>query len=220
MKAFAFAFFVATFLCFAPETTVAQNRPTEPFVASPAKALGLSLVLPGLGHRHAEEGNWTRSAITYAVADASLWLSFLGSTWHRSHLIQSYETLAIRSAGANLDGKDRTFYLNLASFESSDIYLETMLRNRAWDRIDYVSDPNFQWEWTSDDTYNEFRDLRNRSESLKRRKSILIASLVANRLLSGAISARKAGKSRNRSFSAVILPPADRIPTVALRMGF
>ena len=187
---------------------------------SAGKAFGLSLLLPGLGHRYVHQNQWSGWAKTYAAADGALWLSLIGGEWRRDHLVQSYTTLARGSAMASVAGKDRTFFLTLASFESSDVYLETMLRNRAWDRIDYVDDPDFQWEWQSDAAFNRYRDLRDDAESLRRRRSILIASLVANRLISGAIAARSAGRSRRTQVTASLSPPIDAAPVLSLNVRF
>jgi len=221
MKPIFAALALASLMLFSPATTRAQDLDLSlAATPSPAKAFGLSILMPGLGHHHATGGSWSRSGFIYAATDLSMWISLLGSSWHRNQLISSFETLASRSAGAQIEGKDRTFFLNLASFESSDVYLDTMLRNRAWDRIDYVDDPSFLWSWESTESYNEFRSLRNRSETLKRRRSILIAGLVANRLLSGVISARKASKYSRVSVSAAFVPPVGDHPTIALRVGF
>jgi len=187
---------------------------------SAKKALGLSILLPGLGHKHVNDGQWSRSSISYAAADVGLWIALFGGEWHRNQLIDSYTTLARGSAGAITEGKDRTFFLNLAAYQSSDEFLNTVLRNRAWDQIDYVSDPAFQWDWETEQDYNRYRDLRDESESLRRRRSILIASLVANRLLSGAISARKAGREGRVSISARFAAPIQNNPVLALRVGF
>jgi len=187
---------------------------------SAKRALFSSILLPGLGHKYVNEGKWSRWAVTYAAADVSLWLSLLGGEWHRNSLVRSYETLAAGSAGASLAGKDRSFYLNLATFESSDAYLETMLRTRQWDQLDYVSKASYQWDWESESKFVEFRALRNDAESLKRRRSFLIAGLVVNRILSGAISARKAGKMNRTHVSAYVSPPVETLPVLSLRVGF
>lgn len=197
-----------------------QTLPEPAQDTSAGKAFGLSLVLPGLGHRYVNLGQWSGWARTYAAADVSLWLGLIGGEWHRDQLEQSYRTLASSSAGADLSGKDRTFYLNLASFESSDVYRDTMLRNRSWDRISYVDDPAYHWAWESEADYNRFRDLRDDAESLKRRRSILIASLVANRLISGAIAARSAGRSRRAQLSAALGAPVEGLPSVHLGLRF
>lgn len=187
---------------------------------SPGKAFGLSFLLPGLGHRYVNDGNWSGWATTYASADVALWLSLIGGEWRRNDLVESYTTLARGSASAQVDGKDRTFFLNLASFESSDQYRETMLRNRSWDLIGYVDDPSFQWEWDSEANYNRFRDMRDDAESLRRRRSILIASLVANRLISGAIAARSAGRASRVQISANLSAPIEKAPLVTLSARF
>ena len=198
----------------------AQEMDDATWEASAGKAFGLSMVLPGLGHRYVRQGEWSGWAKTYAAADVSLWLSLFGGEWRRDQHIQSYRTLAAGSADADLSGKDRTFFLNLASFTSSDEYRETMLRNRAWDRVDYVDQPGYQWAWESEEDFNRFRDLRDDAESLRRRRSILIASLVANRLISGAIAARSAGRSRRAQVSAALGAPVETVPTLSLRVAF
>lgn len=157
----------------------------------PQKAFGMSLVLPGWGHRYAQDGSWRGRATFFALADAALWLSVLNTNRRYNHLVQSFETLAQTRAGADITGKDRTFYLNLATYRSSDEFLTLQLRNRGWDQLDYVSDASFQWAWESEEDFATFRDLRDDSESFRRRRPVLIALLVANRLVSG-ISAIRA----------------------------
>ena len=208
--------------------TTASSTPGAPSLpesfplasASAKKALALSFLLPGLGHKYANQGHWNGWAVTYAAADVALWLSLFGSEWHRNSLVNSYTTLATGSAHANVEGKNRTFFLNLAAFESSEVFRETMLRNRQWDQIDYVADPSFQWEWESEASFNEFRELRNDAESLRRRRTIIIASLIVNRLLSGATSARKVSRTGRLSLAASLAPPIDTLPVFSLRVGF
>jgi hypothetical protein len=168
----------------APELALQSRR-------SPGKAFALSLLLPGLGHRYAN-GRWTGGGTTFALVDVGLWVGLITGEWSRNRSVQSYTTLAASGADADVEGKDRSFFLNLATYESSDEYLEVQLRTRNWDRLEYVSDPSFQWAWSSMDDFERYRELRDDAESLSRRRSIIIAALVANRLLSGLISARKA----------------------------
>ena len=180
------------------QPVVAQKLP------SPQKAFLRSLVLPGWGHSYAQ-GSWRGMATVYTGADIGLWLGLINANWRRDNLIQDYETLAVTRAGADIEGKDRTFYLNLATYQSSDEYLSAQLRNRAWDRVDYVSDPAFHWAWSTEQDFFDFRDMRDDAETLGRRRSVFIALLVANRLLAGISSIGVTNKARmpvEMSFSA------------------
>ena len=189
---------------------------------SPTKAFGLSLILPGLGQRYVSGGNWGGWGTTFAITDASLWIALFGSEWHQDHLVESYTSLAAGSAGADVVSKDRTFFLNLATYKSSDEFLETVLRNRAWDQIDYVDSPSFQWNWSSDADFVQFRSLREDAESLRRRRGILIASLVANRIISGIMAAWRATRIKTESLTIQLGPPPRfaSLPKAKIRIRF
>ena len=188
---------------------------------SAKKAFGMSLLFPGWGHYYAQNKSWRGRATVHAGAEIGLWLGLISSQWRKNHFIQSYETLAATRGNANIEGKDRAFYLNLATYQSSDDYLAFQLRNRAWDRIDYVDDPAFHWSWESSDDFQEFRDLREDAESLRRRRSIFIALLVANRLLAGLSSISAANKTNaNLQLSFSQPPPNERVPVLHASIRF
>ncbi|MDX1741296.1 MAG: hypothetical protein R3178_08390 [Rhodothermales bacterium] len=186
---------------------------------APAKAAALSLVLPGLGQRYANGGRWSTSATLFATADVAVWLGLVGTLRARSSRTDAYRTLAVSGANADIEGKDRRFFLNLATFRSSDEYLEVQLRNRAWDQLDYVSDPSYQWSWTDEADFLAFRDLRDDAESLGRRRSVLVAALVANRVISALVAVRTAGRyNRNSAVGLSFGPPPEGADWPALRM--
>jgi hypothetical protein len=190
---------------------------------APVKAAALSLVLPGLGQRYANGGRWSTSAGLFAAADVAVWLGLFRTVRTRSSRTDAYRTLAVSGAHADIDGKDRRFFLNLATFRSSDEYLEVQLRNRAWDQLDYVSDPSFQWEWTDEADFLAFRDLRDDAESLGRRRSILVATLVANRVVSALIAMRSASRLDAMPPTRLGFAPPPRgasWPTVNLQLDF
>jgi hypothetical protein len=182
----------------------------------------LSLILPGLGQRYADGGQWSTSATLFATADVAVWLGLIGTLRTRSSRTDAYRTLAVSGAGADIEDKDRRFFLNLATFRSSDEYLDVQLRNRAWDQLDYVSDPSYQWNWTDEADFLAFRDLRNDAESLGRRRSVLVAALVANRVISALVAVRSAGRHNRQSAAQLSLapPPAGSSwPTVRVEIG-
>jgi hypothetical protein len=207
--------FLSTVPAFA-QSPVVQERPPSPKIA-----FVRSLALPGWGHQYAQGGSWRGKATLFAGAELGLWLGLANSIWQRNHIVQNYETLAATQAHADISGKDRRFFLNLASYQSSDEYLAAQLRNRAWDRIDYVDDPAFQWAWETEDDFFTFREMREDAETLRRRRSLFVALLVANRLLAGLSSiqtANKAGTSLSLSLGAP--PTGANHPMLQAQIGF
>ena len=203
-------------LLFQAQSVQEQLQLSPAATPSAKKALFLSLLLPGLGHRYANNGSWGGVASAFAAIDVGLWAALIGGEWRRDHLEESYTTLAASKAGAKVDGKDRFFFLNVATYRSSEEFLETILRNRAWDQIDYVQDVSFQWSWSTESDFVRYRSLREDAESLRRRRAVLIASLVANRLISGLTAARRAGK---RELRLSLGPPVGSSGTPTARVN-
>lgn len=229
---------------FAPPT--AQSHPADAFLTSPAnpadvlrsadeshaafddrkvsggKAFVLSLLLPGLGHRYVHGGDWDGWASIFAVADAGLWAGLIGSEWRRHHLVDSYTTLAATYAGAQTEGKDRDFFLYLAGYRSSEEFVEVQLRIRNWGQIGYVDDPAYQWEWISEEQFAEYGRIREDAETLRRRRTFFVTSLVANRLISSFTALRAAGRARSARMEVSLgVPPVDAsAPLLELRYRF
>lgn len=191
---------------------------------SPLKAFALSLALPGLGHRYVHGGDWDGAASAFAVAEAGFWTGVLVADWRHDQAVESYETLAATRADAQIDGKDRRFFLELATYRSSDEFLDSQLRNRAWDQVGYVSDPAFQWDWQSEADFLRYRDLRDEADTFSNRRTLFIATLVANRLIAG-LTAVRAARRANRAVPDLSLsfapPPAGaHAPLARLRVRF
>ena len=171
---------------------------------SPGAAFGLSLVLPGLGHRYAA-GGWGRTATVYALADAGLWIALLDVGARLGNAETGFETLAVAGADAHIEGQGRGFFLNLSRHRSSEEYVEQLLRDRAWNELDTAQLPENQWEWASEEDFQWYRALREDAESLRRRRPIYAALLAGNRLLSG-IGALRAARRVNRTELYDLLP--------------
>ncbi len=178
----------------------------------PAKAAVYSIVLPGLGHRYANEGRWNRRAALYTITDAVLIAGLISSEWQRRHLEESYQTWATSYAGIAPAGKDRRFYVTIGNYLSSDEYQETQLRQRRVDLVAYVSDPEFQWRWSRIEDLQRYRDLRKNSESWSQRRGSFIAALVANRLVAALSALITTRRKRDRMLQVAIVPgPAVHI---------
>lgn len=212
-------FVLALLVLAVPTAAYAQDTSTR----SPQKAFVRSLLVPGWGHRYAR-GDWNGAATGFLLAEVGLWTGVGVATWQRGAAIDSYEALARTEAGADLDGKDRRFFIELATYASSDAYLEAQLRNRAWDDLGYVSDPAFQWAWTSDDAFRRYRDLRDESDALGNRRTLFIAALVGNRLVAALTSIRAANRasaaSRDVALSFSAPPEGSTLPLTRLQVRF
>ena len=194
----------------------------EPVVkrASSGKAFALSMIAPGLGHRYVRGGDWGRWGTAFALTDAGLWVGLLGTSRRRGHLIENYRTLATRHAGVDPSGKDRTFYLQAATYRSSQSFTDAQFRNGALDQIAYAADPSFQWRWDTEEHFLLFRELREDAESLRRRRTLLIASLAANRLIAGVAALRAAGRTRSSNLRISLGPPPIEANAPLVRMEY
>ena len=225
MKPIHLALSCATLLAVTLWTVPAQAQDPAPesdvVLKSPGKAAALSLLLPGLGHRYVHNGSWRGAASFFALAEAGFWMGLIGADWQHDQVVQSYQTLATSRAAAQLAGKDRRFFLNLGLFRSSDEFLETQLRNRAWDQVDYVSDPAFQWQWASEGDFQDYRRLRDDADTWSRRRTLFISTLVANRLIAALTALRAARRANNAApeVSLSLTPGYDAdLPVVTLHM--
>ena len=206
------------------ESEVVEGVSTEAMVPgsrSAGAAFGLSLILPGLGHRYAA-GGWGRTATVHALADAGLWIALLDAGARLGNAETGFETLAVVGADAQIEGQGRGFFLNLSRHRSSGEYVEQLLRNRAWNELETAQLPQNQWEWASEEDFQRYRALREDAESLRRRRPVYAALLAGNRLLSG-IGALRAARRVNRAEATLSLgipqPGADT-PTLNLSVRF
>ena len=211
---------VLTSLPVPAQVTAPVQEASAPQPKSMKKALGLSLLLPGLGHRYVYDGSWRGAASLFALTDAGLWLGLVGTEWRRTQTVASYETLAASRAGAEVEGKPRSFFIKLAAFRSSDDFLEAQLRRRAWNEVDYVDPRSFQWAWETEADFQQFRDLRSDAEALRRRRPFLISVFVGNRLIAALTAiraARRAGRpDPDVSFSLAPPPVSGKAPFFTL----
>ncbi len=218
------ALFFALLLMMQVAPVRAQEVEMENKRTSPRKAAVLSLLLPGLGHRYVNNGSWRGAASFFALAEAGFWLGMIGADWQQGQTIESYRTLAASRAGADLAGKDRRFLVNLGLYQSSDAFREDHLRRRLWDQVNYVSAPAFQWQWNTEEDLRTYRSLREEADTWARRRTLLIATLAANRVLA-AVTSVLAARRRNNAAPVVTLsmtPPAPREewPRLNVVVGF
>jgi hypothetical protein len=173
-----------------------QAQPAVERDKSGIKAFALNLLLPGLGQRYLDDGQWNGWAPVFTGADMALALSAVGTVWYRNQQLEAYRTLATGSAGADIEGKDRSFFVQMAAYRSQQRYVEHLLRSRQWANLQQAEDPSRFWSWRSDDAWERYKRTRNRVDALGRRRTILITAMIANRVVSGITALLQANSDR------------------------
>lgn len=172
------------------------------------KALGASLLLPGLGQRMT--GHPTRARVFFA-AEGAILIGFVTSEVQGAALKRSYIDYADRFAGvADAEGKPDWFYRNLGRFASSDEYLDEIAitaRGLYGDDLEqreaYVArnapGPDEHWRWRSEADRQEYRDRRQASRNALRHADLFLGAALLNRVLSAVDAVRLARQTGPRS---------------------
>lgn len=189
----------------------ADSTHAMPLRSAKASAVGLSLLLPGLGHLH--EGHTTRGAVFLAI-EAALWttvaVSEVQSGLRTDHAHEHAQIFA------NVSGEhDDQFYREVSRYRSSDDY-NVQVRRDA--RNSYVGPDSLlpayidayeqsfgyfgenTWHWDSFARFQEYGDLRSAAQDASRRAAFAIGGALANRLF--AVIDVTRGRSRPRSSGA------------------
>lgn len=156
------------------------------------RVLGLSLLLPGLGHRAL--GYKDRSA-ALMVADGAIWTSFVTLRVQGGIRKDGYVEMAKTGAGvAKAEGRSDEYYRLLGSYPSSDTYDDEIRRDaRARYPDDLEARASYfdrnripderRWEWGSSAVWQRYRDKRGDALRSNKRASYMLGLAVANRLL-------------------------------------
>ncbi len=178
-------------------------------LVSGRKAFVLSLLLPGLGHRYVNNGDWSPGGTLFALADVGAWVSLAGAQWRHDYYVSTYENMAQVHAGAQIEGQSRVFLLNVGQYNSSVEYIDFLLRARAWDRLDTAELPEQQWTWDEEANRMLYRELRSDADRMERRTTWVAAILVGNRIISALSALRAAGKSQSAQQAQFGIAPGD-----------
>lgn len=197
------------------------------------KVLGLSLLVPGLGHYSIGRGGRGQA---FMAADAGAWGGFAGFRLQGHLRRNSYIDMAHIYGGVpSPEGRSDDYYRLVGEFGSSDQYDEEIRREA---RARYGDDiaareayfeahriPADQvWRWNSEADWSRYRDKRNASHLSYKRARYLLGLAIANRLLSAVDAMRlyhAHGKADGMSFYLTGDPSEPREPVrlcVSLRL--
>ena len=169
------------------------------------RAIGASLLLPGLGQMaHGHSGR----ARAFLTAEAAIWTGFIVSEIEGRVRKDRYVDYAETFAGVpEADGRPDWFYRNLGNYADFETYRDDIARSaRAIYGDDlaareaYVAE-NLRgvpaWEWESQDRRREFREQRKASRNAYRRAGLFVGAALLNRLVSALDAAWLSGRNRS-----------------------
>jgi len=152
-----------------------------------------SLTFPGwgqatLGHRHA--------AATFALAEASVWVSFTAFRVQEQLRTDAYIRTARLAAGIDLSGRDEDIRRIVGAYASSDEYNQLVVYRDAANLYyndpvayrQYIADHQLSgantWAWASEDDFNRYRGQRKDAQRAALRSNTALALASINRLVS------------------------------------
>lgn len=163
---------------------------------SALQAVGLSLLLPGAGQLYADRPGQAR---LFLGVEAGVWLSYVGFSLYGDWRERDYIHFAQSHAGIDPSGKDDSFYSNISVFADRNQYV-TFGRALEPDDPFYPDTPEWQWNWDSSESRDQFRDLFNDQRSANRNAEFMVVAAGVNRLVS-AVMAWRAVKKNNKEIS-------------------
>ncbi len=157
-------------------------------------AVAYSLALPGMGELYA--GSFSTGQY-FLIGESGLWLTYAGFISHGHWLRNDARIFAQQHSGAQLEGKDEQFEVNIGNFPNVEEYNQQKLRNREYS-LTYTT-PQYGWQWDSDSHREEFKSLRIRSDEIYRNANFLLAAVVVNRIISAFMAGRAAAAHNRRA---------------------
>lgn len=165
---------------------------------STAKAMLLSLLLPGAGELYAE--NTTGSRIFLGL-EGSIWAGFFAFRTYGSWKKTDYKGYAALHAGVNLDSKTDDYFENITYYDTRDEYNQFARLYHGTDATIYPENDFWNWNWDSEDSKGRFRDLRNQSKAAYRKALFMVGLAAVNRIVS-VMDAARSVKKFNRKLSS------------------
>lgn len=153
---------------------------------SPAVAVLYSLLLPGMGELYADGFQEGRYSL---IAESGLWLTYFSFHQYGTWIQNDARYFASAHAGAQINGKDDQYFVNLGNFVDTYDYNDKKLRDREIDRV-YDVNAGYYWKWDTEENRKDYRSMRVSSERVFNNSRFVIATIVVNRVISAINAAR------------------------------
>ena len=153
-----------------------------------------SLAVPGMGELYA--GRFDRGKYPF-ITEIALWIGAFGINMYGNWVQDDARIYAQRHAGIDAAGKDENFFVNIENYRDLADYNNQRLIERRTEDL-YPDEAAWQWNWDSEESRREYKDLRIQSDELHNAVTFFVLGMVANRIWS-AIQAGSAVRQYNAS---------------------
>ena len=193
-----------------PQSSIAQIAVEEAGSTSetknPKAAALLSILVPGLGELYA---GGHRSSRFFLFTEATFWTALATFKHLEFSREDNFKAFAAEHADLNTSDKSDTFIDDVGIYNS--IYARNA-RERfvAGELAEFIDEtPENIWEWDSDDSRRQFRELRSKSTSARQKSMLFVGALLFNRFASSINAAHIARKTQPRSFQVGAEPDLE-----------
>lgn len=146
-----------------------------------ALAMGLSVVLPGMGHYYVDKpvSAWTYLSIDLASIFGSI--VFFGLANQRESDARSY---AAMYAGIEKPVPGEAYWRHVGVYMDAAEYNDIIELSRNNVVAGQVLDPLSWWRWGDESQQDKYNDIRQKARNMRVVSSFFVGALVANRIIS------------------------------------
>jgi hypothetical protein len=164
-----------------------------------------SLLLPGMGELYG--GNYEMGKY-FTIAECALWITYAGFESYGNWTQSDARSYAVQHAGISVDNKGDQYFIDIGNFVNVEDYNAELLRER---QIFRIYDPNSAnaWHWDSDANRETYRQLRVSSDEKFNNARFVLATIVANHIISAIDAARIVISHNNNSEAELLHIKAD-----------
>ena len=145
------------------------------------KAMGASVILPGMGHYYTDK---PKSAFAYLSIDFA---AIVGAvTFHTLASGREKDARSYANAAAGIEKapkKDDAYWRRVGAFMDAQSYNEAVEISRG-SADDMYLEPQMWWRWGDESQQQEFNDIRQTARNFRVASSFFVGALVANRIVS------------------------------------
>lgn len=155
-----------------------QEKMIQP--KSRGKAFFMSLLVPGWGQRYVD---YNRKSTVFFGLEVSLWLTYAGFMTYADWREKDYRTYAASHAGAHIQGKPHSFFVDMGNFDNIYEYNDYKLQQRNLQ--DYYKDTDiYYWNWENEAHRQKFDQLRISADTAHNRATFILGAILMNHIIS------------------------------------